>query len=95
MEYDIKEQNSTAWLSRGASGDSLRGFAIYQTDSATSNIDSLHAFAFIPYDPVAGFTVHQNPAEQKGAPHFYFVTAISRNNVESDPVPLIFSNFTN
>ena len=95
MEYDVKGQSTTAWLSKGADTDSLRGFAVYQTDSAKTNIDSVHAFAFIAYDPVAGFTVHQNPAEQKGTPHFYFVTAISRNNVESDPVPLIFSNFTN
>lgn len=95
MEYDIKGQTTTAWLAKGGDTDSLRGFAVYQTDSANVNIDSVHAFNFIPYDPVAGFTVHQNPAEQKGPAHFYFVTAVSRNNVESDPVPLIFSNFTN
>jgi uncharacterized lipoprotein YddW (UPF0748 family) len=95
MEYDIKGQSTTAWLSKGADMDSLRGFAVYQTDSAGARIDSLPVFSFIPYDPVAGFTVHQKPAEQKGAPHFYYVTAISRNNVESEPVPVIFSNFTN
>jgi uncharacterized lipoprotein YddW (UPF0748 family) len=95
VENDSKGQSSTAWLQKGSDSDTLRGFAVYQTDSATVNIDSVHAFAFIPYDPVAGFTVHHDPAEQKGAPHFYFVTAISRNNVESNPVPLIFSNFTN
>ena len=95
MEYDIKGQSTTAWLSKGADTDSLRGFAVYQTDSAKIDLDSVHAFEFIPYDPVDGFTVHQNPAEQKGMPHFYFVTAVSRNNVESDPVPLIFNNFTN
>ena len=95
MEYDVKGQSSTAWLSKGADGDSLRCFAIYQTDSAAINPDSVHAFAVIPYDLVAGFTVHHDPAEQKGPAHYYFVTAISRNNVESDPIPLIFSNFTN
>ena len=95
LENDVRGQASTAWLLKGADGDTLRGFAIYQTDSATIDIDSVHAFAFIPYDLVAGFTVHHDPAEQKGPPHFYFVTAISRNNVESNPVPLLFSNFTN
>jgi uncharacterized lipoprotein YddW (UPF0748 family)/DNA-binding MarR family transcriptional regulator len=95
MEYDIKGQSTTAWLSKGADTDSLRGFAIYQTDSANVNLDSVHVFEFIPFDPVAGFTVHQHPAEQKGPPHFYFATAISRNNVESEAVPLIFNNFTN
>jgi hypothetical protein len=95
MEYDVKGQSTTAWLSKGADGDSLRCFAIYKTDSAAIDPDSVHAFAVIPYDPVAGFTVHHDPAEQKGPAHYYFVTAISRNNVESDPVPLLFSNFTN
>jgi uncharacterized lipoprotein YddW (UPF0748 family) len=94
-EYDPKEGTTTAWLSKGAPEDTLRGFAIYQTDSANTNIDSVHAFAFIPYDPVAGFTVHQDPAEQKGPVHFYFATAVSRNNVESRPVPLVLANFTN
>lgn len=93
MENDVKGLSTTAWLSKGADGDSLRGFAIYQTDSATINIDSVHAFAFIPYDPVAGFTVHHDLPESKGPPHYYFATAISRNNVESAPVPLLFSNF--
>jgi hypothetical protein len=95
IEYNRKDRTGTAWLSKGAPEDSLRGFAIYQSDSATINIDSAHADAFIPYDPVAGFTVHGPPAEGKGLVHFYFVTAVSRNNVESRPVPLLFSNFTN
>ena len=94
MENDAKGLSTTAWLSKGAEGDSLRGFAIYQTDSATVNIDSVHAFAFIPYDPVAGFTVHHDLPEHKGPVYYYFATAISRNNVESAPVPLIMSNFT-
>jgi uncharacterized lipoprotein YddW (UPF0748 family) len=93
-EYDPREGTTTAWLSKGAPEDTLRGFAIYQTDSANTNIDSVRAFAFIPYDPVAGFTVHQDPAEQKGPVHFYFTTAVSRNNVESRPVPLVLANFT-
>ena len=93
IENDVKGLSTTAWLSKGADGDSLRGFAVYQTDSASINIDSVHAYAFIPYDPVAGFTVHHDLPEQKGPVHYYFVTAISRNNVESLPVPLIMSNF--
>ena len=93
MEYDPRGLSATAWLSKGAPGDSLRGFAIYQTDSATIDIDSSRVFDFIPYDPVAGFTIHPGPAEQKGTAHYYFATAISRTNVESLPVPLVFSNF--
>lgn len=93
IESDAKGLSSTAWLSKGAPGDSLRGFAIYQSDSSNINIDSSLVFDFIPYDPVAGFTIHPGTAEQKGPVHYYFVTAISRTNVESLPVPLVFSNF--
>jgi uncharacterized lipoprotein YddW (UPF0748 family) len=92
VEY-TKDGAATAWLSKGAPEDSLRGYAVYQSDTAAIDIDSVHAFAVIPYDPVAGFTIHRNPAEEKGPVHYYFVTAISRNNVESRPVPLLFSNF--
>ena len=93
-EYNEKEFAVTTWLTKGGEQDTLRGFAVYQSDSATINIDSADAWQFIPYDPVASFTVHNSQAEQKGAQHYYFVTAISRTNVESDPVPIIFSNFT-
>ena len=93
IEYNRNDGTGTAWLSKGIATDSLRGYAIYQADSATINIDSIHASAFIPYDPVAEYIVHLPPAEEKGPVHYYFVTAISRNNVESKPVPLVFSNF--
>jgi len=93
IEYDSKDGTGTAWLSKGDVGDSLRGYAIYQTDSATINIDSIHASAFVPFDPVAEYIVHLPAAEEKGPVHYYFVTAISRNNVESRPVPLVFSKF--
>jgi len=93
-EYSQKEFATTAWLTKGDPQDTLRGFAVYQSDSATINIDSVDAWQFIPYDPVASFSVHNSQAEQKGAQHYYFVTAISRTNVESDPVPILFSNFT-
>jgi uncharacterized lipoprotein YddW (UPF0748 family)/predicted transcriptional regulator len=93
IEYNRKDGTGTAWLSKGVQQDSLRGYAIYQTDSATVNIDSVHAYSFIPYDPVAGFTTPLGQLEGKGPVHYYFVTAVSRNNVESRPVPFLFSNF--
>jgi uncharacterized lipoprotein YddW (UPF0748 family)/predicted transcriptional regulator len=93
IEYNRKDGTGTAWLSKGVQQDSLRGYAIYQTDSATANIDSIHAYSFIPYDPVAGFTTPLGQPEGKGPVHYYFVTAVSRNNVESRPVPFLFSNF--
>ncbi|GGB11259.1 family 10 glycosylhydrolase [Puia dinghuensis] len=94
IEYNRKDGTGTAWLSKGAPDDSLRGFAIYESDLETVNIDSIHISDFVPYDPVAGYTIHGSTGEEKGPTHYYFVTAISRNNVESRPVPLIFSNFT-
>lgn len=93
IEYKRQDGTGTAWLSKGDAGDSLRGYAIYQADSAAFNIDSMPASAFIPYDPVAEYIVHLPAAGEKGPVHYYFVTAISRNNVESRPVPLVFSNF--
>jgi uncharacterized lipoprotein YddW (UPF0748 family)/DNA-binding MarR family transcriptional regulator len=93
-ENNEKEFATMAWLTKGDQQDTLRGFAVYQSDSATINIDSSDPWQFIPYDPVASFTVHNSQAEQKGTQHYYFVTAISRTNVESDPVPILFSNFT-
>ena len=91
-EYDKKAFSGTAWLSRGGPQDSLRGFAVYRSDSANMVVDSTPVYEFIPYDPVAGFTV-RNPVEEKGKVHYYYVTAVSRNNIESRPVPLLFSNF--
>jgi hypothetical protein len=92
-ESNQKDFSVTAWLSKGDPTDTLRGYAVYQSDSATIDIDSSRAFQFIPFDPVAGFTIHNNQGEAKGSPHYYFVTAISRTNVESRPVPILFSNF--
>jgi uncharacterized lipoprotein YddW (UPF0748 family) len=93
IENNQKELSATAWLSKADPQDSLRGFAVYQSDSAAIDMDSNRVYQFIPYDPVAGFTIHNSQGETKGTPHFYFVTAISRTNVESSPVPIIFSNF--
>ncbi|HET6256349.1 MAG TPA: family 10 glycosylhydrolase [Puia sp.] len=93
IENNEKEHSLTAWLSKGDPQDTLRGFAIYRSDSATLQVATSPAFRFIPYDPVAGFTVYSSEFQNKTAPKFYFITAISRTNVESDPVPVIFSNF--
>jgi len=93
-EYNQKDLSGTAWLTRGDPQDRLRGYAIYRTDSANVSTDSLPAFDFIPYDSVAGFTIHSGTAEGKGKVWYYYVTAVSRNNVESRAVPLLFSNFT-
>jgi len=89
VEYNQKESSGTAWLSKGDPQDTLRGFAVYQSDSATIDIDSSRAWQFIPYDPVAATTIHNSQVEEKGRQHFYFVTAISRTNVESPPVPIL------
>jgi uncharacterized lipoprotein YddW (UPF0748 family)/predicted transcriptional regulator len=93
IENNQKEHSMTAWLSKGDPLDTLRGFAIYQSDSATGSVATKAAYRFIAYDPVAEFTIVNTDSEAKGAPQYYFVTAVSRTNVESDPVPILFSNF--
>ncbi|WP_431212817.1 family 10 glycosylhydrolase [Puia sp. P3] len=89
-EYNQKDLSGTAWLTRGDPQDRLRGYAIYRTDSANASTDSLPAFEFIPYDSVAGFTIRSASSEGKGKVWYYYVTAVSRNNVESRAVPLLF-----
>lgn len=84
----------TAWLSKGDTNDNLRGYAIYRSDTIDFNIDSARVFQFIPYDQVAGF-VRSATVPPASKTSFYFATAISRNNVESQPVPIIFSTFGN
>jgi len=39
-ENNEKEFATMAWLTKGDQQDTLRGFAVYQSDSATINIDS-------------------------------------------------------
>jgi uncharacterized lipoprotein YddW (UPF0748 family)/predicted transcriptional regulator len=92
IEANQKDASATAFLDQGDPRDTLRGFAIYQSDSASPPAATQPAFRFIPYDPVAEFTINL-PTESKGTPHYYFVTAISRTNVESEPVPILFGNF--
>jgi uncharacterized lipoprotein YddW (UPF0748 family) len=83
IENNQKDHSTTAWLSKGDPTDTLRGFAIYQSDSATLPDATRPAYRFIAYDPVAEFTILNTDA-----PHYYYVTAVSRTNVESDPVPI-------
>jgi len=91
VEYNKNESSTTAFLEKGDPRDTLRGFAIYQSDSAALPAPTSPAFRFVPYDPVAEFTINNSTAGNKGAPHFYFVTAISRTNVESDSVPIFLT----
>ena len=88
VEYNRKESTATAWFAAGDQRDSLRGFAVYRSDSSVLDV-AAPAYRFIPYDPVAGFTIYNTEAETKGRPHFYFVTSISRTNVESEAVPIL------
>ena len=85
-EYNKKESVQTAWMSRGADGDSLRGYALYRSETPQCNIDSMQAFQFIPYDPVAGFHIRENSGGIKK--YYYFATAISRTNMESPPIAI-------
>ncbi|MHA4809248.1 glycoside hydrolase family 10 protein [Flavitalea flava] len=86
-EYDKKDPVMTAWLAKGSVDDTLRGYAIYRAETPFFNPDSTSAFKFIPYDPVAEFQV-KDDAGSRDKKMYYFVTAISKTNVESSPTPL-------
>lgn len=88
-EYSKKDSLLTAWLSKGSADDSLRGFAVYRSGSANPDLDSVNVFEFIPYDPVAGFIIKAD-TQQHETGFYYFVTAVSKTNVESRPVPLSY-----
>jgi hypothetical protein len=91
-EYNKNDSSLNTWLTKGATDDNLRGYAIYRSETADLNIDSANAFQFIPYDPVADFQLQGDTGlpEKK---YYYFATAISKTNTESKAVPISFSNF--
>jgi uncharacterized lipoprotein YddW (UPF0748 family) len=79
---------------KGSPSDTLRGFAIYKTtgrfptdSSGRFNIDSERVFLFIPdnEDPKLLFKVADLQGKRNER---YLVTAISKTNNESEPVPL-------
>jgi uncharacterized lipoprotein YddW (UPF0748 family) len=84
-EYSQKDSSLNAWLTKGASNDNLKGFAIYRSETPSVNPDSANVYQFIPYDPVADFVV-RGDITPEGKKYYFFATAISRNNVESKPV---------
>jgi uncharacterized lipoprotein YddW (UPF0748 family) len=92
VEAHRNDSSRTIWLSGGSATDTLRGFAVYQTWSPSIDIDSARVFRFIPYDPVASFDIGPESLPPARGP-YYFVTAVSRTNNESHPVPIILSNF--
>lgn len=93
-EFDKKDQSQISFLAKGATTDTLRGYAIYRTETPDADISKTNAFAFIPYDPVASFHIRPETLNKK---YYYFATAVSRTNVESNaaPVRLILSTFEN
>ena len=84
-ELNKKESVQTAWMSKGDDRDTLRGYALYRSETPQCNIDSMQAFQFIPYDPVAGFHIKDAGGTKK---YYYFATAISRTNMESPPIAI-------
>jgi uncharacterized lipoprotein YddW (UPF0748 family) len=86
-EYNKKDSISVEWLSKGIAEDSLRGFAIYRSKEPHPDLDSARVFEFIPYDPVASFVIRTATGQpEKGV--YYFVSAVSKTNMESPFVPL-------
>jgi hypothetical protein len=91
-EYNQTDSSQTIWLAKGAAADTLRGYAVYKSDRPDFSIDSANVSEFIPYDPVAGFSV-KSTALSPGKSAYYYITAVSKTNIESRPVTIIFSTF--
>jgi uncharacterized lipoprotein YddW (UPF0748 family) len=87
-EFSVKDSLLTAWLGKGSAEDDLRGFAIYRSATPILNMDSALVFQFIPYDPVAVFEIKEGPPQSPARGTYYFVTAVSATNVESEPLRL-------
>jgi len=93
-EYNKKEAVQTVWMAKGANEDTLRGYALYRSETPLCDIDSMEVFQFIPYDPVAGFHIRAY-SQDPGKKYYYFATAVSRTNMESPPIAIktLFSTF--
>jgi hypothetical protein len=88
-EYNEKDSVLTAWMSKGADKDTLRGYALYRSETPQCNIDSMQVFQFIPYDPVAEFHIKGYSDTAGAKKYYYFATAISRTNMESPPIAIV------
>jgi uncharacterized lipoprotein YddW (UPF0748 family) len=97
-EYDKKDGAQVAWLAKGSTEDTLRGYAIYRSDTEAFDRSKSRVYAFIPYDPVAGYRIRPTAVSDGfSRRYYYFATAVSRTNVESEAVPIriILSTFEN
>ena len=82
----ISNKDSVVFQFRsGNAGDTLKGYAVYRTVADTV-LSTDRVFQFIPESETARFIVKGSPESVKAVR--YFVTAISRTNNESDPLPI-------
>jgi len=79
---------------KGSAQDTLRGFAVYKTtgtfptdSSGSYNLDSERVFLFIPNNEKPKLVLKVKDL-QKNKNERYLVTAISKTNNESEPIPL-------
>ncbi len=89
-KYNKKDSVLSASLQKGLIDDEIKGFAIYKADAENFNSDSSAIFAFIPFADDAKFNLKVSSLGRGKRLTYFFVTAVSRTNVESKPV-LMFS----
>jgi uncharacterized lipoprotein YddW (UPF0748 family) len=85
-EFDRRNALMSIYLTPGDVGEQIRGFAIYKRDTEDYHIDSARLFAFVPAGAGAKFMLKTGNLPPAAKKSFYFVTAISRTNMESDPL---------
>jgi uncharacterized lipoprotein YddW (UPF0748 family) len=87
--YNKQDSTLSASFQKGLTEDDVKGFAVYRTGNGNSINDSNSVFAFVPFSPDAKFNLKVTEGERMKQLS-YFVTTVSRTNVESRPV-MMFS----
>ncbi|HLK30845.1 MAG TPA: family 10 glycosylhydrolase [Puia sp.] len=87
-KYNEKDSMLITSLQKNPVDDEIKGFAIYKSNQSTFNNDSSKLVAFIPFSPDAKFNLKAARFASDKNMVYYFVTAVSKTNTESNPVSI-------
>jgi len=87
--FSKKDSVLSSFLSSVETEKNIKGFAIYRADKENANLDSLAPFQFVPWSVDAKFDLKITPL-QRSNHYVYYVSCVSRTNVESRPI-MMFS----
>lgn len=85
LSWDKPEEAVVSKVSATGHVDSLIKYAIYRVDSSTNPEEASEMELYYNLVGVTGETTFTDIAPPSQNSHWYFVTAVSRNNVESEP----------